>query len=273
MVTLETLSEAQQRLTEAGFVAILAVAGKVLHDSSSGRDYAPATLKVMELVRFEGTSDPGDEAILFAIATREEAPVGTLTTPVGPNASADEAELIRHLHRVVATTEETSEHDAHDHVAAILPNRQEAEAAVDELREIGLGSEHLGVVIREGDHAVFERDEETDLAHDTEKGMFAGAGLGLLAGMLLFAVAVPGIGTVGAGGILALGAVSGLGGTMLGGYVGVAMGSDEFNSHETLREIRLGPDEILVVACGHHHSDLIEAALLRHGGRLIDATP
>jgi len=272
-MTLETLSEAQRRLAEAGFVADLTVAGKFLRDSSSDRDYEPATLKVTELVRFEGTSDPGDEAVLFAIATREGAPVGTFTTPFGPNASAEQAEIMRHLHRVVATEQETAEHDAHDHIAAILPNRQAAEAAVNELREIGLGSEHLGVAIRHGDHVVFEHDEEADMAHDTEKGMLTGAGVGFLAGMLLFAVAVPGVGALGAGGIAALGAASGFGGSMLGGYLGVAMASDEFNSHETLREMSLGPDEILVVACAHHHPDLLEAALLRNGGRLVDATP
>jgi hypothetical protein len=268
-MALETLSQAQKRLAEAGFVADLTVSGRVLHDSATGREYEPAALKVIELVRFEGTSDPGDEAILLAIATRDGAPVGTFTAPFSPTSSADEAEIVRHLHRVIATEEETAEHGSHDHVAAIMPSREAAEVAIEELREVGLGSEHLGVALRHGDHAVFERDEEADLAHDVEEGMLAGAGLGFLAGMALFAVAVPGIGTIGAGGIAALGAASGFGGTMLGGYFGVAVASDEFDSHERLRETTLEPDEVLVVACGHHHPDLVEAAMERNGGRLI----
>ncbi len=271
-MALETLSEAQQRLTDAGFVAGLTVSGKALHDSATGRDYEPESLKVTELVRFEGTSDPGDEAILLAVATRDGAPVGTFAAPFGSTASAEEAEIMRHLHRVIATEEETAEHDSHDHIAAIMPGREAAEAAIAELREVGLGSEHLGVALRHGDHAVFERDEEADLAHDVEKDMLAGAGIGILAGMALFAIAVPGIGTIGAGGIAALGAASGFGGTMVGGFMGVAAASDEFDSHQELREITLEPDEVLVVACGHHQPDLVEAAMERHGGRLIATT-
>lgn len=270
-MSLEALSQTQQRLTDAGYVADLAVSGKVLHDPASGQDYEPTALKVIELVRFEGTSDPGDEALLLAVATREGAPVGTFTAPFGPTASADEAEILRHLHRVIATEEETAEHDSHDHVAAILPSRETAGAAIAELREVGLGSEHLGVALRRGDHAVFERDEEADLAHDVEEGILAGAGIGFLAGMALFAVAVPGIGTIGAGGIAALGAASGFGGTMLGGFIGVAAAGDEFDSHQELRGTTLAPGEVLVVACGHHHPDLVEAAMERHGGRLIAA--
>lgn len=266
-MALETLSHAQQRLTDAGFVADLTVSGEVLHDSATGLDYEPAALKVVELVRFEGTSDPGDEAILLAVATRDGAPVGTFTAPFGPAASAEEAEVLRHLHRVIATEEEAAEHDSHDHIAAIMPSREAAEAAIDELREVGLGSEHLGVALRHGEHVVFERDEEADLARSTEEGILAGAGIGFLAGMALFSVAVPGLGPVAAGGIAALGAASGFGGSMIGGFVGVAAASDEFDSHEELREMTLEPDEVLVVACGHHHPDLVEAAMERHGGR------
>ena len=87
--------------------------------------------------------------------------------------------------------------------------------------------------------------------------------------MLLFGIAVPGVGTLGAGGIAALGASSGLGGAMLGMYPGVAAASEEFDEHQHLRETRLQPGEVLVVACAHDHQRLVEAALQRHGGRLV----
>jgi hypothetical protein len=247
--------------------------GTLLHDPASGTDHDPATLKVVEIVRFEGTSDPSDEAVMVAVANRDGAPVGTFTTPYGPLASADEAAILAHLHRVIATEEETAEHDAHDHIAAILPNQAAAEAAVDDLREVGLGSEHLGLAVRHGDQVAFERDEEADLEHDLEVGVASGAALGFVAGMLMFAVVVPGIGTIGAAGILAGGAASTLFGTMLGGYLGIGAATEEFYSHEELRGQRLEGDEVLVVACGHHHPDLVEAALRRHGGRVLDATP
>ena len=155
---------------------------------------------------------------------------------------------------MVLSAEQTSEHDAHDHVAAVFADRVYAEAAIDDLREVGLGSEHLGIAIHHSDTVVFERDEEHDKIDDVE----VGAALGFLGGMLLLGIAVPGDGTLGAGGLAALGAAGGFGGAMLGGFFGVAAASDEFDEHQRLRETRLNPGEVLVVACGHDHPGLVE---------------
>jgi hypothetical protein len=160
------------------------------------------------------------------------------------------------------------QHTAHDHVAAVFADRVSAEAAIDDLREVGLGSEHLGVAIHHSDRVVFERDEEQDMFDDVEAGVGAGAALGFVGGMLLFAIAVPGVGTLGAGGIAALGAATGFGGAMLGGF-GVAAASEELDEHQRLRETRLQPGEVLVVACAHAHAAQVEGALQRHGGRLV----
>ena len=268
-MALESLSQAQGRLADAGFGDDLVAAGSLLRSTATGAEHDPATLKAMEIIRFEGASDPDDEAVLVAVATRDGLPLGTFTTPYGPSASGDQAEILRHLHRVVLSADQTAEHDAHDHVAAIFADRVSAEAAIDDLREVGLGSEHLGVAIHHSDTVVFERDEEQDMIDDVEVGVGTGAALGFLGGMLLFGIAVPGVGTLGAGGIAALGAASGFGGAMLGGFFGVAAASEEFDEHQRLRETRLNPGEVLVVACGHDHPGLVESALQRHGGRLV----
>lgn len=271
-MALESLSEVQRRLADAGFGDDLVAAGARLCSTATGVGHDPATLKAAEIVRFEGASDPDDEALLIAVSTRDGVPLGTFTTPYGPQASAEQAEILRHLHRVVLSAEETSEHSVHDHVAAVFADRASAEAAIDDLREVGLGSEHLGVAIHHSDSVVFERDEEQDMIHDIEAGVGAGAALGFLGGMLLFAFAVPGVGTLAAGGIAALGAASGFGGAMLGGYAGVAAASEEFDEHQHLRETRLQPGEVMVVACAHKHGALVEGALQRHGGRLVSAS-
>ena len=272
-MALESLSHVQDRLGQRGFGHTLVATEFGLRDLTTGLDHEPDQLQVAETVRFEGASDPDDEAILLAIATRDGHPLGTFTTPYGRQASAAQAYLLRHLHRVVVTSEEAAVHGDHDHVAAVFKSRMSAEAAIEDLREVGLGSDHLGVAIGHDDRAVFERDEEADLAHDVEKGVGAGAALGLLGGMLLFSVAVPGIGALGAGGIVALGAASGFGGAMLGGYFGIAADMATLEEHDQLRHTQLAPGEVLVVACGHHHRDLVQAAFQRHGGRHVRDTP
>ena len=107
------------------------------------------------------------------------------------------------------------------------------------------------------------------MIHNVQKGIGTGAALGALGGMLVFAIAAPGLGIVGAGGIAAMGAAGGFGGAMLGGYTGVAASNEEFEEHQRLAGTRLQPGEVLVVACGHNHRQLVEDIFARHGGRLV----
>lgn len=267
------MTDAQQRLTELGFVQQLLAKGGQLRVAGTTQQLRPADLMVTEVVRFEGNSDPADEAIILAVATRQGEPIGTVTTAYGPAASADEAEVLGHLHRVFVSAEERAAHDDHDHIGAIFANRHSAEAAIDDLREIGLGSEHLGTAIRNRDRVVFEHDEAEDFLHDVEAGTGTGTVIGLIGGMLIFSLALPGIGTLGAGGILALGAATGIGGAMLGGYAGVAAASRDLDEHQRLSHTPLAPDEVLVVACSHDHPKLVENALQRHGGQLLPPSP
>lgn len=98
-MSLETLSATQLRLTEAGFVDDLTARGGQLHATPSGQTFDPAELFAAEIARFEGDSDPGDEAILVAVASRDGTPIGTFTLPYGPEMSTDEGEVLRRLHR------------------------------------------------------------------------------------------------------------------------------------------------------------------------------
>jgi hypothetical protein len=272
-MAMETMTEALARLDAAGFGDDLVVAGSELRRAAAGEALDPSTLRAVEIVRFEGASDPDDEAVVVAVATRAGVPVGTLTLPYGPGASTDEAAVLKHLHRtLVDATEVAVAHDAHDHIAAVFGDRRSAEAAVADLREIGLCSEHLGVAVHGREHTVFEYDDEADLEHSLETSIGAGAVLGFLGGMLLFAVAVPGIGTLGAGGIAALGGGCVLGGALVGGTAGLAATAGEWDSHQRLRETHLEPHEVLVVACAHHHPRQLRDAFLRHGGRLVEVT-
>lgn len=158
-------------------------------------------------------------------------------------------------------------HAEHDHIGAVFAERRRAEAAVDELRSLGLGSEHLGIAIRGTDQVAFEHDEGAEVLHDTAAGAIAGVPAGVLAGLALAAISVPGFGL----GVLLVGGGGGAWwGSMLGGLAGVARRSRAWGEHEEIELLPLQPDEVMVVVCSHGHPDMIRDVLRRHDGRLVD---
>jgi hypothetical protein len=169
--------------------------------------------------------------------------------------------------------EDIAAHAAHDHVAAIFPDRERAAAAIDDLRRLGLGSEHLGVAVHGQDAILFEHDEDQELVRDTETGALLGAPIGAIAGLAVAALAVPGIGLVGVGGMFALAGASALWGGLIGGFVGAAAGDGAWNAHHDLGYTALEPGEVLVVVCSHGHADAIGQVAERHEGRLHAVQP
>jgi hypothetical protein len=96
---LETLSEAMARLRARGFVRDFSpVADGRLRCGECGAEFDPADVRIEEIVRFEGISDPGDESILFALA----APCGhngLYSAAYGPNATPEDVAVVAGLHR------------------------------------------------------------------------------------------------------------------------------------------------------------------------------
>jgi hypothetical protein len=95
---METMSEATTRLRAAGYVENwLAEDGK-LWCSTCSATYDPGSVTVDEVVRFEGPSDPGDEAILFALS----GPCGhrgQFSAAYGPDTSEEDVKVITALGR------------------------------------------------------------------------------------------------------------------------------------------------------------------------------
>jgi hypothetical protein len=63
----ETLSGAIDVLQQMGFTDELAARNGLLHCQADDLNYAPSAVTVEHIVRFEGTSDPGDESIVFGL--------------------------------------------------------------------------------------------------------------------------------------------------------------------------------------------------------------
>ena len=268
-MTVDTIAHVRTTLADAGFAEDLVADDGQLRAISSGQRYAPADLVVTQLVRFRGITAAEEEGLLFALATADRRPLGTYMPTYHPATPVTDAAIVGQLHERVISDDELRTHARHDHIAAVFADRSSAQAAVDHMRQLGLGSDRLGLAVRAGADRVFERDAGTDVIRDAEVGLAAGAIVGYLAGLTIAAVTlIPG-GVVGLGGILALGVPTGLGGAVLGGFLGDAVAERSFTEREELDDVPLEPGQVLVAACSHGHAGTVEEVMERHGGQLL----
>jgi hypothetical protein len=95
----ETLTEAIQRLRAEGYLADLSATedgNLICH--SCGQTYDPLALTIDHTVRFEGDSNPDDEAILLAVRCPDGC-MGLYSSAFGPSAAPEEAAVLRRLAR------------------------------------------------------------------------------------------------------------------------------------------------------------------------------
>jgi hypothetical protein len=93
---METVSEAVERLAAAGYVAQFRAVARGL-SPGEGTVCEPEHLVVDEFVRFEGASNPDDEAIVFALHDSNHDIRGTYTVAYGPEIDPLDAEMVRRL--------------------------------------------------------------------------------------------------------------------------------------------------------------------------------
>jgi hypothetical protein len=95
---METLSEAIDRLDAAGYRESFRATREGLCATAAGRSYAPESLEVDAVLRFEGPTDPGDESVLFALRGPDGVR-GTWAIAYGPGTDPIDAEIARRLKR------------------------------------------------------------------------------------------------------------------------------------------------------------------------------
>jgi hypothetical protein len=93
----ETLAIAVNRLTSAGYTDWFKAERDGLRAAEAGCLHSPEALRVDEFVRFEGATNPDDEAIVFALECKEHGVKATYTVPYGSGVPAADAEMIRRL--------------------------------------------------------------------------------------------------------------------------------------------------------------------------------
>jgi hypothetical protein len=94
---METVSEAIARLERRGYHDSFRATAEGLLALGDDRVLEPEALVVDEIVRFEGESNPGDEAVVFALRSRDDRVRGTFVTTYGANTEPANAEMMHRL--------------------------------------------------------------------------------------------------------------------------------------------------------------------------------
>lgn len=96
MNSYSTLTEAINDLKKRGYERDFNLKENCIECSASGTRLSPDEFEITETYRFEGESDPGDESVLYAIASKDGMN-GILVNAFGPYADTMSDALIAKL--------------------------------------------------------------------------------------------------------------------------------------------------------------------------------
>lgn len=90
---MKTLSSCVSKMKEDGFKEDFQITKKGLTTFNETKFYNPEQVSIVNFYRFEGTSDPGDNSILYAIET-DDGLKGTLVDSYGVYSDSDVSKFI-----------------------------------------------------------------------------------------------------------------------------------------------------------------------------------
>lgn len=96
---LRSLSEAIESVKKDGYTTNFMAKEEGLINLDTNRIYSPHDVKISNFYRFEGESDPGDSAILYAIET-SEGEKGILTDSYGPYSDTNVTAFINEVEQI-----------------------------------------------------------------------------------------------------------------------------------------------------------------------------
>ncbi len=97
MQTFDTLTEAIEGMRENGYVLDFNIAFDKIQCAQNGLCLNPDQFEITDYFRFEGNTDPADEAILFAIESKSGDIKGLLVDGYGTSSESASDELIHKL--------------------------------------------------------------------------------------------------------------------------------------------------------------------------------
>lgn len=93
-----SVAETVEALTERGYAGdFRAGPGACLREVQSGVSFSAESMRVDSLYRFEGVSDPDEQAIVFALRSPDDRIRGTYVVAYGPGMGPHDAEVVRRL--------------------------------------------------------------------------------------------------------------------------------------------------------------------------------
>lgn len=96
MITYDTVSEAVNGLKSRGYSIDFNLEKECITCHKSGLSLKPSDFEITEVYRFEGASDPADEAVVYAIESKK-GEKGVLVNGFGVSADEVDNELIGKL--------------------------------------------------------------------------------------------------------------------------------------------------------------------------------
>ncbi|GAC1451019.1 MAG: hypothetical protein NVSMB7_13490 [Chitinophagaceae bacterium] len=96
MYSYDTLSEAVNGLKQRGYTIDFNIDADVLVCKKTPVSLSPDEFEIAEMYRFEGNTDPADEAVVYAIESKH-GDKGILVNAYGPDADAASNELVMKL--------------------------------------------------------------------------------------------------------------------------------------------------------------------------------
>jgi hypothetical protein len=95
----DTVTEAVEYLAREGYVDDLKISRRGIEAPERGAPHPAETAIVDHTFRFEGPSDPADEAIVLGVRCPEWGTKGVIVAAYGPDADPDEAAVLVALTR------------------------------------------------------------------------------------------------------------------------------------------------------------------------------
>jgi hypothetical protein len=92
-----SIAETVSSLTARGYRGSFRAEEAGLREVMSGKLYRPERLRIEDLARFEGESDPGDSAAVLAVSDSRGVPLGTYVVAFGPQMDRLDADAVRRL--------------------------------------------------------------------------------------------------------------------------------------------------------------------------------
>lgn len=96
MFSYDTLSEAVNGLKSRGYIIDFNIKGDMLVCQHGSASLSPAEFEIVEFHRFEGNTDPADEAVVYALEGKH-GEKGIVVNGYGPNADPIGDALVKKL--------------------------------------------------------------------------------------------------------------------------------------------------------------------------------